>query len=895
MGYGLVDDCGSVLPRKLEIPLPPSPYVERPGLIEKVRKICAQRLTWVVAPMGCGKTCLAAELALSLLCEEGARVFWLTLDEQDNDGERFWGHFLAAMGGSPANCMDDIHAGEGPEALAARLASNHVAGETFYFLDGFDAIHNACVEQRLMGFLERVPQRVHVVITSRWVSDWLQLSSLKLGQIRIGWDLLTLDESDVRALAEGSFDSDSHEDVEKRVYEVRKITEGWPQGVYLALIEGEACARRGVPLRFDHSTPSLRRYFAANAAFLSEEERGALLKLSLLERFSYDLCAFLFVDSQAGDGFGRILDGRQLLVGECDGDVVWYRFTDLFAGWLRSEAVHLPEATLRGFCLKAGEWFQGHNFGDEAVKYLLMASDFEYIEGIVEATSMLRSECAAGGHLTKFCSISSRAFPSSPFMSLAAAWAYNAAGDVSRSLQWVDVYEACAKDPANAHLVDPEAIEFSLEFIRLKADVMMGGGDDAYNRWSGMVENGSISQSLMSTVYQSLGEACDQLGKTAEAEEAYLHAQASASVDRTRHQLYFNMFNYAMVRYRIGDLDGAREMCEKLLGSCPTDYSFVSAASALQAKIHVERNELDLASDCLEKALLGATPYRNFDLYLIVKIAECLYLVAKGEQPAAFEAISSAVMRGDSIEVPCSRMCVAYFVQAEIASQRKTTHNLIVIEKKFERQVKRGDVYSELMLSYVRALVAQARGELEKAGVIFEGVADRAKEAGYVRIELKALVSLVGILKGSGETAGVNAAMGKILKISKKHGFVRTLLDAEESFRRALVDYSSSISPGSSVRTHAKALLVEFKKEGKVALGEEGLSPDAHKAVDSLTPREREVLELLNIGMSRKEISEALVISQNTTKRHISNIYGKLGVRRRKQALEKAYRCDGDA
>ncbi len=52
-----------------------------------------------------------------------------------------------------------------------------------------------------------------------------------------------------------------------------------------------------------------------------------------------------------------------------------------------------------------------------------------------------------------------------------------------------------------------------------------------------------------------------------------------------------------------------------------------------------------------------------------------------------------------------------------------------------------------------------------------------------------------------------------------------------------------------------------------------------------LTSREFEVLALLNDGLSNKSISEKLFISVGTTKWHLNNIYGKLGVGRRTEAL----------
>ena len=61
------------------------------------------------------------------------------------------------------------------------------------------------------------------------------------------------------------------------------------------------------------------------------------------------------------------------------------------------------------------------------------------------------------------------------------------------------------------------------------------------------------------------------------------------------------------------------------------------------------------------------------------------------------------------------------------------------------------------------------------------------------------------------------------------------------------------------------------------------------QAVEELTPREREVFDLLARGRSNPEICEALVISEATAKTHVARILQKLGLRDRVQAVIYAY------
>jgi DNA-binding NarL/FixJ family response regulator len=80
-----------------------------------------------------------------------------------------------------------------------------------------------------------------------------------------------------------------------------------------------------------------------------------------------------------------------------------------------------------------------------------------------------------------------------------------------------------------------------------------------------------------------------------------------------------------------------------------------------------------------------------------------------------------------------------------------------------------------------------------------------------------------------------------------------------------------------------RAVIEEFARQPAAVI------PEVPHAVAELTPREREVLDLLALGRSNPEICAQLVISEATVKTHVARILQKLGLRDRIQAVIYVY------
>jgi ATP/maltotriose-dependent transcriptional regulator MalT len=108
---------------------------------------------------------------------------------------------------------------------------------------------------------------------------------------------------------------------------------------------------------------------------------------------------------------------------------------------------------------------------------------------------------------------------------------------------------------------------------------------------------------------------------------------------------------------------------------------------------------------------------------------------------------------------------------------------------------------------------------------------------------------------------------------------------------RAKAWFSENDISGDAIKDPPAALRDDEHKSVPDATADKGPSlrpPTLHPLVEPLTNRELDVLVLLTERLSNQEIAEKMFVSITTVKTHLQNIYGKLGVSKRREAVEKA-------
>lgn len=854
----------SVLQSKINPPVARAVLVARPELVDRLDAALDSAVTLVAAPAGFGKTTLLVDWARRVAPR--TRVAWLSLADADNDATRFWAGVLAAL---HRHDMDGVPAEEGfVEMLVEGLLD--LREDVVLVLDDYHVIHTQAVHAGVLYLLEHLPERLHLLISSR--AD----PPLPLARMRVSGQLSELRAADLRFSAQesGQFLCDVMDLPlsTEHIAALHGCTEGWPAGLQLAAL---SLRDRSDPTTAIAGFTGTHRFIID---YLMEEvvehlparAQTFLKQTSILHQLCGPLCDAV-TDDEGGAAMLEQLERASLFVSVVDAESRWYRYHQLFADTLRHRLEREDPSLLPALHRRASNWYASNGLGEEAVEHALDSSDWDAAGELLERVN--RAMLDRGEHVTVrrwLEGVPAQVRQVHPVLSGIYALALLVGGQLSELDRFLHNAEpALERRDQLRSLARLHAVHAQLACSRDDQSLAITCAERA------LAHLPAQDGSFRSAALLALGTVATQRGELTAAEHPLnevVEITRTAFAPMARFQVRTLL---AHVEAGAGRLRHAAALYAALLDDLG-DRPLVMREEALlgMAALLREWNRLDDADIHLD-LLLESRRKRGRDADNPppqVWIERGRVLAARGHVGPAADALRSA--SGTAHQVGSARLgglTEAY--QARLALQMRdlssalrwaqawhSAHQAEVDPHTFEHEVQ--------VLTLARIHLAQA--EPHRAFDVLESRLMPAQASGRTSsvIEIQALRALA--LNQLGDGDGALEALERALGLAEPEGYVRMFVDEQEPMELLL---RRTLSRGIRPR-YVSALLH--------ACGGQGA------ATGVLTQRERDVLRLLGEGLSNRDISERLVLSEGTVKTHVHNLISKLGVESRAQALIRA-------
>ena len=880
-----------LLDTKLNIPPLRENRVLRPRLIDRLNAGLGRKMSLISSPAGFGKTTLMSEFAAG--CDRP--VAWISLDEDDNDSTRFTAYLIAALRTVKQGFGESVYTmlqAPKPERIESLLTVliNEIASEFPPFvlvLDDYHLITLPAIHEQLTYIIEHQPSMMHTMIATR--AD----PSLLLSRLRARAQLTEIRESDLRFT-----DTEAAEFLnrvmalnlgDEELAAMERRTEGWAAGLQLAgLSLQEHANKAGFVKTFAGSNRYILDYLGQEVLDNQDEKnRTFLLQTAILERLSAPLCASItgFPDSRE---ILESLERNHLFILPLDPERMWYRYHRLFKDFLLKSLQQFQPNQIAILHNKASRWFEAEGLLDEAIEHALSAGDNHRAMDMIEATAqsrLMRSE--AGSIIRWIGKLPQEEVETRPSLCLTQAWALMLKGGpidkVESNLNFVENQEVDDQLLGSAAALraflastkgDAEiSLELSVRALQLLPD------DNLFMR--------SLVADNLGMVYLIRGDFDSSIEAFTQAAKISRQAgNVMIAVGALCNMAGLWMLQGQLKRAWSANLEGLNLATDKRGRRLPV------AGKALLGlgEIAREWNQLESSEGYLKE---GIELFRLFgelgsvlSYVTLARIKE-----VQGDLDGAQDIVDLA--RQLAVQYDASTMddelVEAYQAQLWIVQGKFEQVLRWVEDKQLEKIVaqKIGESRFDPMWeihSQTLARVYISQGRYDDALRVIEPMLNIAKASQRMRSVLKMLSVQAVIVKSMGDTQTALQILEQALILGKEESFVRTFLDEGEPMVQLLYEAAANgivpeytgqlLAAYTSPETSSESLKSEYK--------------DQIEMVEPLSEREVEVLELIAEGFSNQEIATRLHISLSTVKGHTSNIYGKLAVNKRTQAVARA-------
>lgn len=875
--------------------------VRREGVLRVLDGCLDHRLTLISAPAGFGKSTLVAQWGRDLETAGGrgakALFAWLSVDPTIDSGRSLF-HCIVlslavAIDRESAGLEELARAEDAHPQAALGLLINVLARQGPEIVLAIDDVH-LLTSDEAVGFLQdliaHAPPHVHFLLTSRGETR------LQLAALRARGEVLRISARQLRFTIEEakSFLIACHR-LELRDEDLQTLharTEGWIAALQLA----------GLSIReSDHAEASIAALSSHSgdiAAFLVQDvlaklpqDLGRFLCLTAhLDWFDTDLARAVTGRDDAEAMIARI-EAADLFLIPLSATGTVFRYHHLFSETLRN--LPMPAEERRALHLRAAGHLEERKLEIEAVHHALSAGALVKAAELVEACCM---EAVQLGHITRLRAwlerLPANVPVSRPRLLLARAWVYFHSSEPRQALRDV----RAARDLILGLSSDGRLTERQQADLVAEMRLLGVGAVSAADRSATATRMAAaLLPKLPRTAHFLRGTLSNIKGFSEYSLGQLGPARLSCLQGRIEHEKAGAIFGMAysdlilgLIEKAAGNLNAARDhfagaagMARDALG--PGSYTEAMAA-VFQAELAYERDDLAEAQRLLADHRGEMEAYGLVVHEMTVRLSAARLEAAQGRVSAAIDILAEAERSGARnnyrrlVGAALNDHVRLLLLSGDAQRARSLLEARGVRVDACDHAVPRSIAHEMEQLAVARFLVADGRPDLAHRRLL--GIVETLQFSGRHRrlVQVQAVNARAAFLAGE-RIAALNA-ISIAMETAFRQGAVRSLLDEGEPLAE-VIDWAAERIP-SWQRDLALAAFVRSIRE---RLAPDGRRQEPAGRGATLSPKEAEVARALLQGASNKEIADRLGVSVDTAKWHLKNIYLKLAVNNRTQAV----------
>ena len=870
-----------LLQTKLFVPPQRSSLVARPRLIGTLNQGLAGKLTLISAPAGFGKTTLVSSWLDSLQAESAApnltRIAWLSLDENDSEVARFLAYVVAALQHIDPHigksALPLLQASPLPVSNVLTTLLNDIAKQPdslMLVLDDYHAVDSSPIDEALTFLLDHLPPQLHLAITSR------EDPNLPLARLRVRGLLTELRAADLRfTVAETAVFLQKVMGLnltEDQIAALETRTEGWVAGLQMAALS----------MRGQEDLSGFIQSFTGSHRFVLDylleevlhrqpaQVQEFLLKTAVLKRLTGPLCDAL-TDNSDGQAVLESLERANLFLVPLDNERRWYRYHHLFADLLQQRHEQgTAEFDLPDLHSRASKWYEDNGLELDAFQHAAAANDIDRTERLIEGEGTpLQFRGFAAPVLHWLASLPITLLDARPSLWVTYATALFFAGQhtaVEEKLQAAELaLQSTKPDETTQDLVGRIAtIRASLAIIQHDVATIMLQARQA------MAHLHPDNLLYRSAAAYTLGVTHHLRGDRAAASQSFTEVLALSESLADSIYTIAAAISLGQIQAADNNLLLASETYERVLQMAgdPPQLIAVDAFLGL-AHIHYQWNDLEAAHQYGQQCAQLTEQQESIDTF-------ASYLLFLARLKLVQEDVSGAAAVLAEAEAYVRQHHFLFRLPDVAAAQVRTLlrqGNVTAAAQLAEKH--------DLPISQARVCLAQ--GDTRGALALLEPLSQQMAAKGWHDERLKILILQALVLQAQGEMDTAVQLLGEALALAEPGGFIRSFVDEGLPMAQLLAETAvRGIMPA-----YCEKLIAVFAAEGHKIETETSLAL-AQSLVDPLTKREMEILSLIATGLKNKEIAATLFISLNTVHYHTKNLYSKLGVNSRTQAITRA-------